>query len=451
MATIYGKQNTAVYGSSDSDNLYADYGSSTLIGAGGNDVFYTQRVTGSGSLDVSTLIGNTGNDTFYVLRGPGAKVTTGTGMDKVIFGGTQDQGVIVSKGFTITDFDANKDRLLVEANFPRVLPTNMPVMHGNSSSTLLEISAAGKISADSVFVKIQDSFLYPDDRAYVASKLFLLDTSTVSFPDRVLLIVGNSNQTVIWQFLSDNKPTMRSDELYYLGTLSSLPIQNFTNGVITYLSEYQEPTVAPVSTGATGTAGNDLFTSSFGNDLFDGSSGTDTVVFSGTRSNYTLSKTSTGWKVSSTSQGVDSLSNIERLKFPDKTVALDIDGNAGEVYRLYQAAFNRTPDKGGLGDWIYGMDTGMSLLDVSAGFINSNEFKSVYGANPTNSEVVTRFYQNVLHRAPEQAGYDYWMNQLNSGAQTRTQVLTGFSESNENQVQVIGVIQNGIEYTQHQV
>jgi hypothetical protein len=107
------------------------------------------------------------------------------------------------------------------------------------------------------------------------------------------------------------------------------------------------------------------------------------------------------------------------------------------------------PDKGGLGDWIYGMDNGMTLLDVSAGFVGSAEFKSVYGQNPTNAEVVTRFYQNVLHRDPEQGGYDYWMNQLQSGLQTRTQVLTGFSESPENQTQVIGVIQNGIEYTPH--
>ena len=196
---------------------------------------------------------------------------------------------------------------------------------------------------------------------------------------------------------------------------------------------------------------NDTLTSTTGNDTFDGGAGIDTVVFSGNRAAYTVSKSSTVWTVSSTAQGVDSLSNVERLKFADTSLALDTDGNAGQIYRLYQAAFNRTPDKGGLGDWIYGMDNGMTLLQVSAGFVDSAEFKSVYGQNPTDSEVVTRFYQNVLHRAPEQAGYDYWMNQLQSGLQTRTQVLTGFSESPENQAQIIGVIQNGIEYTQHVV
>lgn len=203
------------------------------------------------------------------------------------------------------------------------------------------------------------------------------------------------------------------------------------------------------TTPVTGSSANDTLVSTSGNDTFDGAGGIDTVVFAGNRASYTVSKTTNGWTVSSTAQGTDSLSNVERLSFSDTPLALDTDGNAGQVYRLYQAAFNRTPDKGGLGDWIYGMDTGMTLLQVSAGFVGSPEFQSVYGQNPTDSEVVTRFYQNVLHRNYEQAGYDYWMNQLQSGLQTRTQVLTGFSESPENQAQVIGVIQNGIEYTQH--
>ena len=163
---------------------------------------------------------------------------------------------------------------------------------------------------------------------------------------------------------------------------------------------------------------------------------------------YSVKKATGGWTVNG-GFGEDTLLNVERLQFADKSIAQDINGNAGEAYRIYQAAFNRAPDLGGLGYWIYGMDHGMSLLDVATGFINSAEFKTLYGANPTTSEYVTRLYSNVLHRGPEQAGYDYWVNQLNSGQQTRNQVLANFSESPENQAQVIGVIQNGIEYREH--
>ncbi len=184
-------------------------------------------------------------------------------------------------------------------------------------------------------------------------------------------------------------------------------------------------------------------------DLLTGGAGTDTAVFSNARAAYTITKTATGWTVSSATDGTDTLTSIERLKFSDKTIALDTSGNAGQVYRVYQAAFDRKPDLGGLGDWIYGMDKGMSLTDLASGFIASPEFKSFYGQNPTTAELVNRLYQNVLHRAAEKAGFDYWVNQLDSGLQSKSQVLAGFSESPENQVQVIGVIQNGIDYTPH--
>ena len=51
----------------------------------------------------------------------------------------------------------------------------------------------------------------------------------------------------------------------------------------------------------------------------------------------------------------------------------------------------------------------------------------------------------MLHRAPDQGGYDYWVYQLEHGM-TREQALTGFSESPENQAALIGVIQDGMAY-----
>jgi hypothetical protein len=50
----------------------------------------------------------------------------------------------------------------------------------------------------------------------------------------------------------------------------------------------------------------------------------------------------------------------------------------------------------------------------------------------------------VLHRAPDAAGYDFWTQALHTSS--RADVLVGFSESAENQAQVIGAIQHGIDY-----
>lgn len=194
--------------------------------------------------------------------------------------------------------------------------------------------------------------------------------------------------------------------------------------------------------------GNDTLTSRSGNDILDGGAGTDAIMLTGARNEFTLTRTSAGFTVIHDTglQGFDTLINIERIRFNDTALAFDTDGVAGQAYRLYQAAFNRQPDLPGLGFWISHMENGMSLTEVSSRFQGSDEFKSLYGTNVSNAQLVTLLYQNVLHRAPEQAGYDFWMNILETGQQSRAVILTSFSESPENQAQVIGSIQNGMEY-----
>lgn len=91
------------------------------------------------------------------------------------------------------------------------------------------------------------------------------------------------------------------------------------------------------------------------------------------------------------------------------------------------------------------MDNGMDLLEVSARFIDSDEFRRIYGANPTDVEFVIKVYENVLHRKPDQGGQDYWVDQLKRGLKTRAKVLADFSESQENQANVWETIKNGIE------
>jgi hypothetical protein len=141
------------------------------------------------------------------------------------------------------------------------------------------------------------------------------------------------------------------------------------------------------------------------------------------------------------------LTGVERLTFADGVLALDIDGAAGQAYRIYQAAFNRSPDLTGLGFWIGQMDQGASLGAVAAGFVASPEFALAYGAAPTNLRLVEQFYQNVLRRPGEQGGIQFWVDVLDRELATVAEVLAGFSESPENQAAVLAVIGQGINYT----
>lgn len=177
----------------------------------------------------------------------------------------------------------------------------------------------------------------------------------------------------------------------------------------------------------------------------DGGSGLDTLVLNGALSAYGISGNGSGtFTVNSGAQGTDTLVNVERLVFSDFNVALDVNGNGGMAYRLYQAAFNRAPDAPGLGFQMKALDDGWGIAAVARNFIDSPEFSATYGSLNTE-QFVTQLYQNVLHRAPDQAGLQFHVNNLNNGL-TRADVLAQFSESPENQAALIGIIQHGMVY-----
>jgi hypothetical protein len=119
------------------------------------------------------------------------------------------------------------------------------------------------------------------------------------------------------------------------------------------------------------------------------------------------------------------------------------DGAAAEVARLYDTAFSRLPDVTGLAYWTSALEHGTTLLQAAQGFIASAEFQADYGS-PDNAGFVTLLYNNVLHRAPDAGGQAYWVSLLNSGQDTRAQVVVGFSESAEHVADMAPHIDHGI-------
>ena len=181
----------------------------------------------------------------------------------------------------------------------------------------------------------------------------------------------------------------------------------------------------------------------------DAGAGVDTIVMPLARSAYTFALDTSGVTMR---QGATSwqVSNAERVRFTDGTLAVDVAlpgagaSNAGSAYRMYEAAFNRTPDSAGLAFWIKEFDSGKSTLDVARGFTTSAEFKQVYGASPTSTQLVNGFYNNILGRAPEAAGFSFWNGILSTNAAKLPDVLAGIADSAENQAQLVGVIGTGI-------
>ncbi|UOD49853.1 DUF4214 domain-containing protein [Orrella daihaiensis] len=140
------------------------------------------------------------------------------------------------------------------------------------------------------------------------------------------------------------------------------------------------------------------------------------------------------------------LIDIERLSFEDTSLALDINGTAGQAFRLYKAALDRLPEAEGLGYWIAKLDSVLSLTDAAAGFVSSAEFQATYGATVNDAAFIDLLYANVLDRAPDAEGFAYWQSKMADGM-TREQVLIHFSESPENKLNVAQYVSQGIVYT----
>jgi hypothetical protein len=197
----------------------------------------------------------------------------------------------------------------------------------------------------------------------------------------------------------------------------------------------------------TGTVGADTLSGLGGDDNLYGNYGLDTANYQGPHYQYTVEREAWGdWRVQDTVEGrddLDRLSHIERLRFDGGILALDLEGNAGQAYRLYQAAFAREPDVPGLAHQVRAMDGGLGLLTISANFLNSPEFASRYGADASDASLVTLLYRNVLAREPEAAGFSAHIGGLASGM-SREQLVVNFSESAENRLQTAAEINEGI-------
>lgn len=143
----------------------------------------------------------------------------------------------------------------------------------------------------------------------------------------------------------------------------------------------------------------------------------------------------------------DSLINIERLvnSSGELVVALDVDSNAGSLYRLYEVALNRAPDNAGFRFFIPELDGGLGISVLANTFLKSPEFMKSFGslATMSNKDFVSLTYQNGLNRAVDQGGLDYWVDKLTSGLE-RAEFVGILANSSEAHNLYYKSLENGV-------
>ena len=218
-------------------------------------------------------------------------------------------------------------------------------------------------------------------------------------------------------------------------------------------------TVATVGSTITGSSNGDLLVPAAGNDTINAGAGIDTLSYSAASANFSVYAAS-GSKAVVTNKltgEADTFVDGERIQFSDSSVALDIasSNSAGGIYRLYKAALGRAPDLGGLGYWIAQADAGTKdAVQMATDFTYADEFKTLYSVKTIDNymtgeditALVTSIYQNVLNRTPDDAGRDYYVNQITAQTKTVGRVLAEISDSAENYAQVAGLIAAGVDY-----
>lgn len=175
-----------------------------------------------------------------------------------------------------------------------------------------------------------------------------------------------------------------------------------------------------------GEGGDDVLIGGPGNNYLFGGDGIDTAIFSGMIGGYDYVTTSS---LGGGRYGGSNVYHMERLQFLDGVKSFVSDDLFATAYRLYDAAFDREPDPGGLAAYVHMLANGTTAADILKAFSASAEFQARYGGTD-NETYVRRMYQYSLDREPDAGGLAHNVAALNNGM-SRAELLTIFSESDE--------------------
>lgn len=187
-----------------------------------------------------------------------------------------------------------------------------------------------------------------------------------------------------------------------------------------------------------GGSGDDTLNGGKGDDTLNGGTGEDMAAYSGNQSNYSLNLSPTSATITDRrpdGNGTDTLIDMEYLDFEaDLLVApFNLDTFSGATLlseadfesfiELYIAYFNRAPDAIGLNFWGTAFANGTTLEHMATLFVDQDETSAAYPAGTSNSAFAETVYKNVLGRAPDQLGFEFWVGQLDSGYVSRDQFI----------------------------
>jgi Ca2+-binding RTX toxin-like protein len=383
-------------------------GNDTIFGSAGDDVI-------DGGIGNDSLVGRDGHDSL--TGGPGADTLVGGNGDDTLEGGTGTNTILGGSG---------TDLLLIDA-------ASTDVTGRDLGSDLMILDGAGGTQITHRDVEL---FQFTDGvktYAQVQALLAALPAGTISISGRA---AENSRLSVDlsdlsgsggpasygYQWVRDGIAIAGAvSDFYVIGQIDvgariSVSV-SYLNGIGGSGSLQSSPTAAIAErTTTSGGPRNDLLTGTTGPDAINGLAGNDTINGAG------------GPDVLNGGAGNDYVygDGFElRYALPE----------ANQVFRLYQATFNRVPDEAGHKFWTNELFTGArGLAQVRDAITGSQEFTNKY-RGLDDGGFVKELYKNVFDRNFDagqvtQSEIDGWANRI-TGSFTRADVVNRFAESAE--------------------
>ena len=173
----------------------------------------------------------------------------------------------------------------------------------------------------------------------------------------------------------------------------------------------------------------------------DGGAGIDTLFAYKMSSAYQLKIANSELTAISISEHIIS-KNVERIKFSDKSMAIDLNGNAGTTAKILGAVFGKASvsNKNYVGIGLHFLDSGWTYDNLAGLALDA------VGAK-TNDQIVSLLWSNVIGSKPSAADKQPFIalleNGMTAGALAHLAAETSFNTTNIN---LVGLAQTGIEY-----
>ena len=370
--------NDTITGTVADDEIFGGDGNDTITGSSGNDVIYGGKGT-----DTVTFIGAYSNFRLTALyEGKNNSFSGYTLADSI-----GSEGVdTVSSDVEYLTFSSGTVIYKVDNGTLSLVDTTAPTIEVTSSAASLIASQTATIT----FSLSESSTNFTLGDVTVTGGTLSNFTGSGTSYTAVFTPTANSTANAVVRVAS--------------GVFTDASGNSNSDGSDTNNNVTMSVNTVPSGKNDVGTTGDDVITGTNGNDTLDGGAGTDIASWSQSSSNYQLTSTPTGWKVTDKTgtDGSDTVTNIEKLQFADRTVIIESKDHGSytdlptELYQFFITAFNAAPGVTYMDQLAEAYRYGLSVKQIVDIFTTKKQFTDVYSPSLSHADMATQLVNNIV-------------------------------------------------------